>query len=791
MAGRRSMMYVSLGSFVCMWCAVMWTTSFASALPGDRHYEMVSEPYKGGYGVNAIIGAAMARGAGEGESAGYESYGALPAADNTFVFIDYLARRTSVGWSTETISVPATRWQEETRLDIAPTLSASLYRGNTGPSRGAAHYEGAPDFVLQDMSRPAALTYFGATPLKRLDGEPLKINDTNVTASRDFCHVIFTPVLYELPGASLLEEARGTQSNLYELTIGTPPCGNVEALRLLAVSNKIGPHGEPEALDPYCPAFSGSIPEAGGSGFRSVSADGTEAFFETSLNLSVPGCDTPLRMAPQDPAVLFVRVGHQKTVEVSTPIVADCGQGAPCYRAIEEGAMFKAFTGQQRAVFDGASEDGSRVFFTTVQPLVTDDSEVACEERPGGIYEFETRADCESGERKTEKGKWKRFGNDVYMAEIGCPQGRESCVSSEKEVTSLVQVSHDEHAGEAAEVQNVAISSPDGTRVYYVAQGVLTEEAGPEGSHAAKGADNLYVYDSKTGATKFIGDLCSGSGRSGGIEDQRCPSNPDATDAPLWGNFREVQTAGTDGRFLVFNTYARLASSDTDTTKDVYLYDASTGGLDLVSIGEGGYHANGNDDELGVELPPLAREGKMAEDFELNYRAISEDGSRVVFETSQPLSPSAVNGLTNIYEWHDGRVALLSSGDSAEAVGQRETVMMTPSGRDVFFVTDESLVGQDTDEARDLYDAREGEGFPQSSVQRQSCSGEACQGALTSPAPLLVPGSVSQTPGENVAPLRGKARAKPKHKSKRASGRRKGRKHKPGDRATRAGHRPQ
>ena len=63
-------------------------------------------------------------------------------------------------------------------------------------------------------------------------------------------------------------------------------------------------------------------------------------------------------------------------------------------------------------------------------------------------------------------------------------------------------------------------------------------------------------------------------------------------------------------------------------------------------------------------------------------------------------------------------------------------------------------------------------GFPQAPAAAQPCSGDACQGPLTNPAPLLIPGSVSQVPGENLAPgqrplLReDKARRKPKAKPK-------------------------
>ena len=78
-----------------------------------------------------------------------------------------------------------------------------------------------------------------------------------------------------------------------------------------------------------------------------------------------------------------------------------------------------------------------------------------------------------------------------------------------------------------------------------------------------------------------------------------------------------------------------------------------------------------------------------------------------------------------------------------------EQVVISETGDDIFFTTDQGLVPQDTDGQDDVYDARLGGGFPPAPAEPQPCSGDACQGPLTNPAPLLVPGSVSQAPGEN------------------------------------------
>jgi hypothetical protein len=228
----------------------------------------------------------------------------------------------------------------------------------------------------------------------------------------------------------------------------------------------------------------------------------------------------------------------------------------------------------------------------------------------------------------------------------------------------------------------------------------------------------------------------------------------------------EAQTAGVDGRFLVFSTVAQLAAGDTDAARDVYRYDAATGLLDRVSIGEAGYDANGNDNQFNASIA-LGHwgEGLVRYQYEMDNRAVSEDGSRIVFRTAGPLSPDATNHLSNVYEWHrapgwsEGRVSLVSTGSDLEPV---EDVVISPEGNDVFFLTSQGLVPQDTDGAADIYDARLGGGFAPVAAERRPCEGDACQGPLTNPAPLLVPGSVSQAPGQNFAAPAPAPAARPK-----------------------------
>ncbi len=98
----------------------------------------------------------------------------------------------------------------------------------------------------------------------------------------------------------------------------------------------------------------------------------------------------------------------------------------------------------------------------------------------------------------------------------------------------------------------------------------------------------------------------------------------------------------------------------------------------------------------------------------------------------------------------------------------RTTSRSQQSGKDIFFVTSQGLVPQDTDGVADVYDARLDGGFPAAPAARKNARAMRARAPLTNPAPLLVPGSVSQAPGRELclrryppcAPRRRKRRMK-------------------------------
>ena len=174
----------------------------------------------------------------------------------------------------------------------------------------------------------------------------------------------------------------------------------------------------------------------------------------------------------------------------------------------------------------------------------------------------------------------------------------------------------------------------------------------------------------------------------------------------------------------------------------------------------------------GLPGRPSCRAGPTPDE---GPRYLSDDGSRLFFESRDALSAADQNERRDVYEFERagagscdaedpgfdpisaGCLSLVSSGNSED---ESYLVDASSSGRDVFLSTRERLSGWDTNEDYDVYDARVQGGFPEPSTA-PSCGGEACL-----PPPPPAPGlSAPATPGFQGP---GNAAHKPakKHKAK-------------------------
>jgi hypothetical protein len=740
---RKSIVRAILGVLVATSALALEATT-ALALPAGRHYEMVTPSFKAGYGVLVSVPLDVAP---TGDSVAFTSLGAFAGAPADRLFNTYLARRDAAsGWMTNPLSVPANLTPYAPGFgatDFSSTLEEALFETQPGGNNeGAGQFDATEsEFLLHPTDAPStAPNAPDPGPNFVPAGQRLPVPFIAYRGgSADLSHLLIAPE--EGKPVALTPEAQGATGLLYDMVTTD---GSEGPLKFVGLDNK----GQP--IQPECDVQLGAAGnrQAGKqSTFNAIADDGREIFFWSS------GANGSTCLEHQQ---LFVRLDDARTLEISRPLEAGAyggcvGEAEP---PVPGEVPCQGSAARASAEFAGASADGSKVFFTATlaagtQPLVSGDGDVS---------------------------------NNLYMATIGCDVSEPGCEVAKREVTRLAEVSHDEHPGEASHVQGVVAVSPEGSHVYYVARGVLS---GPnaEGKPPVDGADNLYAYDTESGSTAFVAELCSGSSRSGGREDVGCPENLDSvhgqetkvSDEPLWaGTASEAQTAD-NGRYLVFSSYGQLTSDDADNARDVFLYDTVSGDLQRVSVGEAGYGANGNqDDEAGMEngdaeiaKTPIAEASHPSKQAELASRDISQQGTRVVFKSAQALAPAATNGLVNAYEWHEGAVSLVSTGSDEQEI---HDALITPSGDDIFFTTVQRLLSQDTDEAVDLYDARTGPGFPSVPATRQPCSGDACHGLLTSPAPVLVPASVVQSPGEQVV-SRPKQKARGRHaiKCKRQS----------------------
>ena len=250
----------------------------------------------------------------------------------------------------------------------------------------------------------------------------------------------------------------------------------------------------------------------------------------------------------------------------------------------------------------GSSADGTRVFFITAEPLVSGDSD-----------SFQ----------------------DLYERSGG----------------STKRVSAGQINGNGAFTVGMAGSSADGTRVFFLTSEQLV---------SADTDSSIDLYERSGGSTKRVSaGQINGNG---------------AFNVSFVGS-------SADGTRVFFTTAEPLVSLDTDSSRDVY--ERSGGSTKLVSAGQ----INGN----GA--------------FDATFGGGSADGTHVFFVTAERLIGNDNDSETDVYERSGGTTKRVSVGQingngpfGAQARG------ISTDGARVFFTTNEHLVPGDTDAATDIYE---------------------------------------------------------------------------------------
>jgi hypothetical protein len=602
---------------------------FNVSLPGCGAYERVSPAFKDGTGMSpyAITGDGSAIvGLSVGLFAGVEGDG-LDAA-NVF----YKSVRTGDGWMVSALSPPSSLFPTQEFKDTSADLSRSLWK-----VRRASQAVGAMDLAVREPNGSFAKVGSMVPPTAAAEGPPAgeyqqfvyPLTVGYAGTSSDLSHVFFyirgTGPLW--PGDTTVHVS--DVQSLYEY-VGT---GNTNP------PMRVGLNSQGQQIS-NCGTLLGSvIPPSTfeADTYNAVSEDGETVFF------TAVACE-----ASPEVNEIYARVGVAPgvTVAVSEPSPADC---EACVTS----------SPRANAQFQGASQDGSKVFFLTEQELFKEDTGM-------NLYEYNFA---------------NRPGHKLVRVSTGATQ---------------------------PEVQGVARVSQDGSHVYFVARGLLTEGSNAEGDQPVVGGENLYLYerDSKfpTGHVAFIATLSEVDAQNWSAEDAR-----------------PVQ-ATPNGQFVVFTSTADLTNGDHSVVRQAFEYDSVREELVRVSVGEPGYglgmeSAETHASNIGAKF--YTGSGSVHPSQPTTGLAVSNDGTVVAFSSSGGLTTQTKAagdaGRVSAYEYRstgslaNGRVFAISSGDSAFSVSLAGTDL---SGADTFFETGTPVLGSDGDTEVDLYDARSGGGFP-------------------------------------------------------------------------------
>ncbi len=681
--------------------------------PGSsgRGYELVTPPNKGD--AEDMFGVSKEELFGENFDVGYSSasgdefllfttaaFGPFPAAgENAYVF----SRRASDGvggWLGTSYVLPS----------LGVQSFASMVFGS----------EGFSEVAVGDIAGPAE-EHVDAV-VGRPGGQYTTVmesasNDTHVVgASQDLSHVVVESKDHVMPSSPLpmcgsaqeglvkkQETADQLSANLY---------GWVSGKQCLALVNSESVSGKPRLVS-ACGAVLGEGLTIPGGSHEAVSSDGSKIIFTApdpiggTVSERGKGCwrggSCPAHEVSCVTPQVYMRVEEEGTVEGEA--ASSMLEVSALEAGVEPAVVYPS-------VFVGASEDGSRVFFVTRTELTANSVKAKTHELE--LYE------CAVVEVEEEAGK-----------------RRPKC--------DLTRVSRGESGDDEGNVAFVASVSADGSAVYFDAGGKLTAGA-PEGG-------GLYRYDTAKGTTTYIAPGASYP------ETSPVPwvESPSIAFGEVGLNVEANYYATRDGRYLLFASSGDVTGYDPDGRRELYRYDADS----PMSEGEPGVQ----DNPVCVSCNPNGATPLVGSEFARSSvhlddpaggspRGISEeakngsgegrnDGSYVFFDSAESLVPQATNGKIDVYEWHEGTISLVGSGqDSTNSF----FLDSSENGSNVFFGTHAQLVPQDTDTEGDLYDARictaEDPCLKPPGESERECEGDACQNPVPGPAGLT-PASVA------------------------------------------------
>jgi hypothetical protein len=421
------------------------------------------------------------------------------------------------------------------------------------------------------------------------------------------------------------------------------------------------------------------------------------------------------------------------------------------------------------------SEDGSRVFFSAARQASPNPEEIGTE----GIFVREdgsTSRDLSLSETSVpDKGATYQWatpdGSKVFFtANAGLTDESSSegpdlymyDLESEK-LTDLTP-----YGGEGgAQVEAIIGAAEDGSRVYFASRNQLVPGKGKTLA-GNQSANTVSIYGESNGQFDFVGTFRDSEFIRVALRQQR-----------LW-----TSRVSPDGRYLLFETSAKVTAYDSGGAIEAYLYDSQGGseGTTCVSCRQDGQPSIAPQD---YAVLPYG-EGYKNFIHGPQFLTIHEGEPQVFFSSPDKLAPGAVENQNNVYEWSHGQVFRLVSAQKGQESPEPRPghyavfVGAGVDGSDTYLVTPETLTWEDGDERLSVYDARVGGGFaappaPPAPCEATSEGSGSCQGpAQGAPALSGAASAAFNGPGNPPGQSTKKKSKKKAHKKKRKSVKKKG-----------------
>ncbi len=648
----------------------------STSLPDGRQWELVTPVSKG----DGIVGApGYSEGVGgldqaseRGGAITYFSTAPFPgiSAEGNRAFEDeqYISERTASGWQTKSLEAPSRELGTYEPDDFSQfkmfsgELSVGLLQP-AGPTSLVAQSEvpeGERTLYLRDTASGAFSALINAgnvSPAGSPFGSEYLTRPQVVGGTPDLAHIVF-----ESPLALTNELAAPESNNLYEWSAGR--------LQLVSVRPDGVAESEPsegEGAQPIQLGYQGNDVRG------AVSADGHRVVF-TGGSFAAGG------------AVVFLRdVTSHETVPLSlpTPQAPPSGNGvAP--------------------IFQDASAEGTKVFFTDSQPLTEDASTKS--ERSLYVAEIGPAAPLTvklqylapevpgtvSG--ISENGEYVYFRSALKLTADGAPGDMyvDHEVGGKWVLRAIGEGNHSDEGGSEGYASNELVSarvSPDGQYFTFMSTTSLTGYNNID-TKSGRPDEEVYLYDASTNGLRCISCDPSGAPPSG-IVDPGPESNTPRLSVDQQGDWQEEGIAATlplwpsvavpkayyQPRYLsntgrvFFNAETALVPADVNSTADVYEYEPENA--------EGGSCNAGTASSMQVYV------------------------SQPEVET-EPVGGHA--GTANAC------IGLMSSGHGTEEsafldASEPGGSLGLSAGEDVYLLTTAPLVSNDTNDAIDVYDA--------------------------------------------------------------------------------------